>query len=138
LKMPYKIKAYVEWQLRHYPEDKRQLERYKADLIPSAAVQYDRDPVNTGKVSNPTETLGIAIATNPYIQSLERSIRAIDCVLRGADDTEKQLIDLVYWRKTHTVYGAAEKCHISKSSAYRRLNKIIYAIAAEIGLVNLG
>lgn len=137
MKMPYKIKAYVEWQLRHYPEDKRQLERYKTDMIPSATVQYDKDPVNTGKVSNPTETIGIAMATNPYILSLERSIRAIEYVLRHTDDINTKLIELVYWRRTHTVSGAAEIVCLSQRAAYKRISKVLHAIAAELGLINI-
>jgi hypothetical protein len=53
------------------------------------------------------------VATNPYILATERSIRAIDKVLGGCDETDIKLIELVYWRRTHTVVGASNRANIS-------------------------
>jgi len=131
-----KVKGYIEWQLEHYHDDKKQLEEYKNSFIPSGIANYsETGGCSGGQVGNPTERAVMAIASNRYIASLERSIGAIDAVLTKCDETDKKLIDLVYWRRSYTVVGAAYKVNISKSAAYKRINKILTAIATEAGAV---
>lgn len=131
------VKSYVEWQLEHYHEDKRQLEQYRLDLMPTATANYNFN--GGGRASepgNPTERAALKMATNPYILATERSIRAIDAVLERCDETEKKLVELVYWRKSHTVFGAAMKVNYSTKTAYRHINSILCSIALELGLVS--
>jgi len=134
-KLPYKIRGMIEWHLQHYHEDKRQLEEIRRDLIPSYTTSYDKSPVKSGGVSDPTADTAIKLVSSPYILSLERSIRAIDFVLKNCDETDLKLIELIYWKRSHTVAGAAAKVNLSKTPAYYRINKILRAIAVEIGLV---
>ena len=133
-----KIKGYVEWQLEHYHEDKKQLEEYKASMIPSATPSYSPvGGIQAGSVSNPTEQAGIKLATNPYILATERSIRAIDRILEKCDKTDTQLIRLVYWKKSYTVEGASMVVGLSRRGAYNRINKIQCLMALEMGMVNI-
>jgi RinA family phage transcriptional activator len=132
-----KVKGYIEWQLEHYKEDKKQLEAYRRDMIPSATQSYSlTGGVNSGGTSNPTEQAAIRLATNPYILSAERSIKAIEAVLERCDETDLKLIDLVYWRRTHTVVGAGMKVGLGRNGAYKRINKILSGIALEMGIIN--
>ena len=133
-----KIKGYVEWQLEHYREDKKQLWQYKSDLIPSITPGYSlTGGVQSGSPSNPTESTGIKLATNPYIIEMERSISAIERVLSKCDETDKRLIDLVYWKQSYTVVGAGESVGLGQNGSYKRINKILVGMALEMGLVNL-
>lgn len=133
-----KIKGYIEWQIEHYHEDKKQLEDIKKDLMPSIVQGYSlAGGIQSGTISKPTEKAAINVATNPYILATERSIRAIDKVLGGCDETDIKLIELVYWRRTHTVEGAAMVLNYSARSAYRHINKMLYRIALEMGYVNI-
>ncbi len=132
------VKSYVEWQLEHYHEDKRQLEQLKSEMIPSATANYEFN--GGGRASepgNPTERAAIRMLTNPYILNTERSIKAIEAVLSRCDDADKKLIELVYWKKSHTVYGAVMRVNYSTKTGYRHLNDILCSIALELGLVNL-
>lgn len=133
-----KVKGYVEWQLEHYREDKKQLEELKRDMIPSATQTFSpTGGVMGGGTSSPTEDAAIRIATNPYILALERNIRAIETVLAKCDKTELQLIELVYWRRSHTIEGAGMRANVSRRTAYRKINRVIYLIALEMGIINL-
>ena len=132
-----KIKGYIEWQLEHYHEDKKQLEQYRASLMPSGTHKYSPTAgVKTG-VSTPTEDIAIRLATDPYILTTERNINAITRVLEKCDDTDIKLIELYYWKQTHTLVGAAGKAGLTKSPAYERINRIICMTALEMGLVNI-
>ena len=133
-----KVKGYIEWQLEHFREDKQQLESYKRDMIPSPTQSYSlTGGVQSGGPSNPTEQIGIRIATNPYIAATERSVKAIEAVMRRCDSTDLKLVELIYWRQSHTVIGAGESVGLKQNGAYKRINRILCAVALEMGLVNL-
>lgn len=130
------IKATVEWQLQYYKEDRRQLEEYKADLIPSATPAYTFDKGGSNEAHRSTEDIAMKIISSPYVRRLEISCEAIRRALDSCDSIDLQLIELVYWRKEYTVEGASMAINIGKSSAYQRINKILGRIAYELGYVS--
>jgi RinA family phage transcriptional activator len=133
-----KVNGFVEWQLEHYHEDKSQLEQYKNDMIPSATASYSlTGGTYSGSPGNPTERIGIKIATSPYILMTERSVKAIDVALKKCDETDKQLIELIYWKRSYTVTGAGHVIGLSQTGTYGRVNKILRLIALEMGLTDL-
>ena len=131
------IKATVEWQLRYYKEDKRQLNEIKADMIPSAVQGYSLTAgVDGGGSGRTTENIAMAMVSTPYIRRLEITIDAIDRALAQLDATDKQLIELIYWRNVYTPEGAGMIVHLQKSAVYQRINKILGLIAYEMGYVS--
>lgn len=130
------IKNYVEWELEHHTENKRALEEYKEDLIPSATSAVDATGPS-GKNKDRTADAAVKLATSAYILNLERNSAAIDRVLSQLDEADRVLVSLVYWKRTHTMEGAAQAASVSASTAYFRANKIICGIAAEMGLINI-
>jgi len=133
--LPSEIRSTVEWQLEHYPEDKRQLSSYKDDLIPSPTQAYSLTP-GGGGASRTTENVAMRIASSPYLRRLEQSVAAIEYALSRADDIDRRLIELVYWRREYTVAGAGLRLGLSCSGAYKRLNKVLAAVALELGYVS--
>ena len=132
------VKTTVEWVLGRYHEDKRELERYKTDLIPSATASYSvSSGTSKGGTSNPTESVGIRMVTSPYIFWTERNCTAVERVLSMLDDTDKELIDLVYWKRTYGIVGAGAKVGLGKTDAYKHINNILGLLALEMGIVNI-
>ena len=131
------VKGFVEWQLEHYREDKRELEEYKRDAIPSATPGYSLSGGCSGSTSRTTEDVAIRIETNVYVEQLERSCGAIERALSHFDATDMKLIDLAYWKRSHTIIGAGMAIGMSQATAYRHVNAILVLIAKEMGLVSL-
>ena len=131
------LKEYIEWRLEHYHEDVKQLEIFKADMLPKITVNYSRSMAHTNTTSDPTADSGIRLATSAYILETERGINAIKRTLDNCDDTDRKLVDLVYWKRTYTVTGAAAKISLSSAGAYKRINKILCSVALELGYVNI-
>ena len=130
------IKGFVEWQLEHYHEDKKQLEQYRRDMMPQITPSYSlASGIQNGSTSDPTAKAGIKMATSQYIRSMEQSIEAVDRVLARCDDSDRQLIELVYWRRSHTITGAGMIAGLSQKAAYNRINKLLTLTAAEMGLI---
>lgn len=134
-----RVRDFVAWQLEHYSQNKRQLEQIKKDLIPSATPNYGSAGGGHSNVANrTTEDVVIQICSPVYVQQLERTIKAIEYVLDKLDSTDEQLITLVYFQGSYTVSGAAQIVNLSQSTAYEHINKILTAIALELGLINAG
>lgn len=132
-----RIKGMVEWQLEHYYDDIRLLEEYKRDLIPSATPAYSVESSGGHNANRSTENIAERILTNPYIIQAERSCKAISRVIENLTDIDKQLVSLIYWRRSHTVIGAGLAVGFSKSTTYRHINAILLSIAREIGYVSI-
>jgi len=130
-----RIKSIVEWQLEHYPGDKREMQSRKNDLIPSAAASYAPSTGHSSETHRSTEDVAEGIITDRYIAQLEKSCRAIDHVLHDTDGIDRRIVELVYWRREYTVDGAAFKLHLARSTAYNRINALLGAIALEMGCV---
>lgn len=135
--LPQPIKATVEWELSAYREDKRQLEKAKADLIPSGVQGYSLTAgVDGGEAKRSTEEIALRIISAPYLRRLEITVDAIERALKKLDATDMKLIELVYWRREYTAEGAGMIIGIQKSAVYQRLNKILGYCAYELGYVS--
>src|SRR5659263_49875 len=107
-------------------------------MIPSAVQCYSLTAgIQSGSISNPTEQIGLKIATSAYIQLVERSIKAIESALAKCDAADLKLVDIVYWKQSYTIEGAGMAIGLSRAGAYNRINKILCRIALEMGVVNL-
>lgn len=132
------IKATVEWQLQYYREDCRQLEQLKLEMIPSTTQAYSKTAgVDGGEAGRTTENVALRMISSPYIRRLEITCEAITRALSTIDETDHRLIELIYWRREYTVEGAGLKCNLSKSAAYKRINKILGLVAYELGYISV-
>ena len=65
-------------------------------------------------------------------RELEAVHRAVDETLRRySGKTRIELVELVYWRQSHTLTGAALKLHLSERTAKRWNGEFIKCVAAE-------
>ncbi len=131
-----RVKGMIEWQLEHYRENKIELEQYWLNMIPSPTPNYSGEPVSGGEVSRKTEDVVMRITQSTYIQQMQRSCNAIDFVLKSLNPIDKKLVDLVYWRRSHTPEGAGLLLHMGRSTVYRHINKILEDVAAEMGYIS--
>ena len=136
--LPSGIRRTIEWHLEHYPEDLRQLEEYKRELIPSPTQAYSPTAgVSGGEAHRSTEDVVIRLNSSPYIRMLEITCGAIKTALEAEDDTTRKIVSLVYWKREYTAEGAGVKLHMSKNSVYRRINSVLSRIALGMGYVSL-
>ena len=106
-------------------------------MIPSGVQAYSMTAgVDGGESHRTTEEIALRMVSSPYIRRLEITCEAIRRVLERLDDTDRKLIELVYWRREWTVEGAGLKIGLQKTAAYQRINKILGMIAYELGYVS--
>ena len=133
-----RIRDFVAWQLEHYPSNRSQLESIKRDLIPSPTPTYGGSEGHSNEAHRTTEDITIQISSSAYIRQLEQTVAAIRYVVDRLDMTDLQLVELVYFKGTHTVEGAAIIVGLSRTAAFNHINKVLTAVALELGLINVG
>jgi len=124
--------GYIKNIIRRYPQLRAE---HEAALSPSATADYSGDPHGSG-ISRPVEQAVIRAAsagTYEEFAAVDRAIRAAQALPNGAETL--RLIDLLFWRQTHTLHGAASVVHVSTMTARRRVANFIVAVAAERGLI---
>lgn len=137
-KLEERVKGYCEWQLEHYHSNKQELDTYLKQSMPSSTPQYGNSGGSRGEgESRPTEQLGIKLSTDRYINSLEQSTKAVERVISKLSDNDRRLVELVYWNGGYTIEGAGLKVGYGKSAAYEHINRVLCALALELGLVSI-
>ncbi len=109
------LKRFVKWRLSHYPADARQLREHKARL----------EELKRAGFVQPGE--------ERYYMELERTVGAVEAALEQLPREDRALIDLVFWKKSHSVDGAARELNYSKSAAYRHIDAALSLLAGELG-----
>lgn len=105
--------SYAKWVVRKYPERCRELEELR-----SGGGGSEHAPGAPQGISRPTEQK--ALRELPRIK--QREYDAVRLALDAADlrtypALRRDLISLVFWRRTHTLQGAAMVLNISYDSA---------------------
>ena len=132
-----RVRDFVAWQLEHYQTNRAQLESIKRDLIPSPTPNYGGSDGHSTEAHRTTEDIMVQISSSAYVRNLEQTVKAIQYVIDRLDDTDLRLIELVYFKGTHTVDGAAMIVNLSSRTAYRHINNVLTAVALELGLINV-
>lgn len=133
-KLSPQVRGFVVWLLEHYHEDKRTLEKLKNDLIPSPVANMSMTGGGGGD-GRSMERVVDRIITNQNIRHIETSQAAVQRALQKCTPEEIKLIELVYWKHSKNVTGAALEVGYSAVTAYRHINSILTNIAKEMGFI---
>ena len=123
---------YTKRIIRSYPA----LER-KVNSIGAQSVTAAYGP-SGGRGNTPGKPVECAVVD----RLSEKEQRRYDAVRDTIGDTEKlktgerriALIRMVYWDRSHTLYGAAMRLHISEATAYRWNNCFVRAVSKKLNL----
>ncbi len=129
----YKWWGYVKNVIRAYPGLKREYEA----LHEQAVTANVSGMPGGGGASRGTEN--IAIRELPYTRQREyeavrRAVEYTKQIAAGAD--RLALVDMVFWKKSHTLSGAAYKLNLSYTTAQRYHGEFVIAVARFYGLMD--
>ncbi len=133
--MPPEIRGIIKYRLEHYHLHRQELASTFSDLLPSNTAQLTHERKAHSNVSRNVEDIAVSIAENTYLREIEKSVNAIEYVVTRLSDEDKKIIELVYWRKTHTLTGAGTALNMSRRTVYRHADGILTALAKEMGLM---
>lgn len=133
--MNRQVRSYIEHELRHYHETKRELEQLR-DSILNETGGGDISGIRGSGTGDPTAKKAMRLMTNARLKRLEETVTAIDNVVESLDGDKYRLVELNYWEKPRTLtdMGMAQRLNVGQRTFYRWRDGIVHAIAMEMGL----
>lgn len=125
--------SYVKGMIRRYPElCARQEELRRTSLSPDLSGM----PHGHGKISDPVADAALRELPEINRREMEAVSKAIE-ETKNLDTGEERLrmVRLVFWDRTHTLEGAAQKCRVSYVTVRRWHGEFIYRVAEYFGLL---
>ena len=126
--------SYVKAIIKEYPELKREAEKPREQRVTS----FFRNGGRSGRIANPTEECVIHDLPPKKQRKYDAVSAAIEKTRLLHPDSAGQrllIIDLVYWKQSHTIEGAAMKVPCHRNAAGRWQAEFIRLVADELDLV---
>ena len=120
---------YIRGMIRRYPDLCRKYNELQGPNISPSLSGMPRG----GDTTRQTETL--ALRELPTTQA--REYEAIRRAIVTTDPQHLKLVDLLYWKRSHTIMGAADKMKIGERTAQRWNADFIRRVAFIYGLMDL-
>lgn len=128
----------ARWDAKEYRSNCIELQRLKElRMLPTSS---ERTAVKGGKISKPVEAAverSESVAREAYLQrSVEAVQYAMEQVLKKPQgELTIKLFDMVYYHRSHTLYGAAQNVHISYGTAKNYNKFFLKCIASNMGYI---
>lgn len=125
--------GYVKNIVRRYPMMRREYDEAMQQKITPAYAEMTRS-------SDATRTTELSVAcaapSSGSVAELEAVQKAIDSIATTENGDEIiKIIDMLFWKQTHTLQGAALNMHLSYNTAKRRYEAFLKSVAYYRGLL---
>ena len=123
---------YVKGMIRRYPD----LCLKEAALHDTAITANISGMPGSGKRTD--KTADAALRTLPEVNRRElEAVRAAICHIEGLHSGKErmELVKLYYWKRSHTLFGAANAIHVSEKTALRWNRDFVMQVAENFGLI---
>ena len=125
---------YIEFELYNYQETKRELERYKEEILESTNIPEVNVQTMPGNV---TESKAIKITSSPFVMRAEKTIKAIDKALAILGEQHWRIFKLKYcdcmpWQEV------CLEMDISDRTYFRWRRELVMTVGQQLGLINMG
>jgi RinA family phage transcriptional activator len=127
------IFRYIEHELYNYNESKRDLERYREEILEGThypEVSVKSDP------GDPTASKAIKLTTSAHITHLEKVVNAIDRSLAMLGDRYKELFKHKY-QKGLPWQEVALEMDISDRTYFRIRRELVATVGQQLGVLNI-
>lgn len=125
--------GYVRRVLYEYPRMRSELDALQTPL----QVSGDSGSGHGSGTNRPAEVLALRMLPDRQeqreLEVVEAALREVR--LRPDGELTIRLVQMVFWSRTYTLEGAAQKVHVSYRTARRRLNSFLYLVAENLGLM---
>ena len=120
---------YIETELFHYDDTRKELNAERDDIIAAAPVKAEG---SRGSVPDPTAAKASRLLTSVSISQMERTVRAVERALARLNDDHRQLFELHY-RKVLSWQEVCGHMHIGKTKFYDTRNALVKMVAVHMG-----
>lgn len=134
LKIDRDIYKYIEFEMRHYNEYKKEIKNIREEILEGSPEPPDGMP-NSNGTGNPTENKAVKLSMSVAIASMERVINAIDNALKRLTDRHRRIFEMAYVKGRKDRYSMSDELFISyRTFAYAK-NELVLAVGQELGVI---
>lgn len=127
-KQPYD--GYILNVVRMYPRLTEKLEAKRAAAMSPVPAGSGGGSSQPGR---PTERVALVTLSDKEQRWLEAVSRAIQATRKLPDGEERlRIMDMLFWRRTHTMHGAALKLHLSERTVRRRRREFLQLVEEKL------
>jgi len=136
MKIAKEVYRYIEYELAHYEDYKRELGLERERILESSPVRMSETPPIKQK-SDSTGSKVIKLMESTAVLSLERRIKAVEKTLARLTETHRTLFDSVYIKGRSDYDKICFELSISRETFSRYKKSIIYGFGVELGIIVL-
>ena len=133
MKIDKSIFRYIEHELYNYDETKRELARYREEILEGTPFQEVSVQTNPG---NPTAQKAIKLTSSAFVVQAEKVISAIDRSLAILGDKYMELFEYKY-QKGLPWQEVALEMDISDRTYFRLRRELVMTVGQQLGLLNI-
>lgn len=124
---------YIEHELYNYEETKKELQRYREEVLEGTPFQEVSVQTNPG---NPTAQKAIKLTSSAFVVQAEKVIGAIDRSLAILGDKYMELFEYKYQKGLHWQEVCLEM-DISDRTYFRWRRELVMTVGQQLGLLNI-
>jgi RinA family phage transcriptional activator len=133
LKTDRRVYKYIEFELYHYSEYKKNIENMRESILESSPEPPDGMPKGNN-LGNPTESKALKLITVPSMLKMEQIINVVEKVLQNSTEIHRQIFKMKYVKCRRDIYKMCDELHVSYETFNRRKNELISHVAEELGI----
>lgn len=133
----YRWRQKAKQLLYEYPNNVQQLKLHESDIIFGRTHDYDHR-YRRGGIANPTQAKGLLL-DDAHLARLKRDAGAVERLInllstsRRIDQLQLQLLQMVYFKGSHCLYGAAVALQVGERTVKRWNGRLLEWLAREMG-----
>ena len=137
MKIPKALTNYIEYELNHFEQYKKELLLERERILESYSCGSDFLNKTTGGsiVKKPTEEKAVRLLTGTAALSLEWRVEAIERMLEKVSPAHKEYFDKYFVRKNKNMLQICQEMYFSKETFHRYKREIIAITGIEMGLI---
>jgi len=132
--IPKEVYRYVEYELYHYAEYKKELELERERILESSSMLSDGMPKGN-ETSDSTAKKAISLNESKSIKAMREVLDAIDVSLKMLSDGHRALFKEVYGKGRKDIYSVCAELGMSERTYRRHKAQIVLAVAGEMGKI---
>lgn len=126
---------YVKGMIRRYPELKREYEQLHCQTVTQQLSGMPSGNGNSGRAVEICAVRELPATKQREYEAVHRAVALTDSYPRSGAE-RIQIIDLVFWKRSHTLEGASQLVHCSYRTARRYHAEFIMTVAKFYGLLD--
>ena len=132
VKIPVEIYRYIEHELYHYTEYKKQLAGQNIDGLRARQIG---EKISGGGFADPTYYQSLHLCKQKRFLLLAQNSQALERTLQNASPDLQEIFRLQYCKKM-SWQKVAMQLHLEQATYYRRRRELIFLYGLELGLLD--